>query len=81
MTPAERALRARIGAHAKWARTDDTSAATAPARRAFLSRFDNMVPADVTDPAERARRAWHYRQEYFARLSLAAARARSERAT
>lgn len=77
LTPAERSLRARLAAHIKWANTDDTSAATAAARSAFLDRFDRQVDPDgALDPAERARRAAHARKAYFTRLALASARAR-----
>lgn len=77
MTPAERSLRARIAVHDSWAQTADPSLRTAPARRAFLDRFDREVDPDGVLPAdERARRAKHARKAHFARLALLSAKAR-----
>lgn len=77
LTASERALRARIAAHTLHARVADPSAHTAPARRAFLDRFDREVDPDGVLPEnERHRRAEHARKAYFARLALASARAR-----
>jgi len=81
LTPAQRSLRGRLAAHERWARTSDTSAATAPARRAFLDRFERAVDPDgVLAPAERARRAEHARKSYFLRLALKSAQARRKAA-
>jgi len=77
LTPAERALRARIAAHTLHARITDPSAHTAPARRVFLSRFEREVDPDGLLPEdERHRRADHARKAYFARLAFASAKAR-----
>lgn len=79
--PARRSLAARIAAHSKWASTPDTAAATAPARKAFLDRFEREVdPEGVLPPADRARRAEHARKAYFTRLALKSAQARSKKA-
>ena len=43
LTPSERVLRARMAAHISWAKTDDRSARTAPARQAALARFQEQV--------------------------------------
>jgi hypothetical protein len=76
-TSAAASLLGRIGAHSKWSKTPDRSAATAPARRAFLERFEREVDPDNTLPAdERARRAGHARKAYFQRLALKSANAR-----
>ena len=76
-TPGERALRARLAAHALHAQVADPAAHTAPARRAFLDRFEREVDPDgQLAPAERARRAEHARKAYFLRLALASAKAR-----
>jgi hypothetical protein len=64
----ERSLAGRVGAYESWARTEDRSARTAPARAAFLARFE-----DAPDP-EAARKA------YFNRLALASAKARRKKA-
>jgi len=75
--PSERALRARIAAHASWARTENPSARTAAARAALADRFDREVDPDGTLPEpERARRAEHARKAYFAALALKSARSR-----
>lgn len=79
--PAERALVARLAAHERWARTTDRTAATAPARRALLERFERQVdPHGTLDPAERARRAESARRAHFTRLSLRSAQVRRARA-
>lgn len=81
LTPAEKSLRAQIGAHESWARTTDRSARTANARRAQLEKFEQQVDPDGTlPPAERATRAEHARKAYFARLALKSAQVRRRRA-
>jgi hypothetical protein len=71
-------LAARVAAHTRWAQTDNRTAATAPARMAFLARFERQVdPGSQLTPLERARRADHARKAYFARLALASARSRA----
>lgn len=75
-TPSERALSARLAAHAKWAKTDPVQG-TAAARKAALDRFEREVdPMGVLDPGERARRAEHARKAYFTKLALKSAQAR-----
>jgi hypothetical protein len=77
LSPDDRALRARIAAHSLHAGVADPSAHTAPARKAFLDRFEREVDPDgVLPPAERARRADHARKAYFTRLALKSAQAR-----
>lgn len=80
LTPEQRRLRAEIAAHALWAKTADPSAHTAPARTAFLERFERQVDPDgILPPEERARRAEHARKAWFKRLALAISRARAAR--
>lgn len=79
LTPQERTLRAQIAAHESWAQTADRTARTAAARAGLDAKFDAMVPPEVTDPVERARRAGHFRKAHFARLSLRSAQARRAR--
>jgi hypothetical protein len=75
--PTTRSAIARLGAHTSWARTEDPPARTAPARRAFLERFEREVDPDgVLSPEDRARRAEHAKRAYFQRLALASAKAR-----
>lgn len=78
LTPSERALRARLAAHIKHAACEDPSAATAPARRAFLDRFMREARerfGDLPDE-ELARRAEHLKRAYFTKLSLRSSTAR-----
>ena len=76
MSPTERALRARLAAHAMHGR-NDARATTAKARAAFLASFERQAdPEGRLPPAERQRRAQHLRSAYFTRLALASAKAR-----
>jgi len=73
----ERILQARLAAHALHATVSDPTAHTAPARGAFLSRFEREVdPEGVLEPEERARRAEHAKKAYFIKLALASSVAR-----
>jgi hypothetical protein len=77
LTPSERVLRARMAAHISWAKTDDRSARTAPARKAALARFEEQVDPDGRlSPTERARRAEHAQRAHMTRLALRSAQAR-----
>jgi hypothetical protein len=76
----DRALRARIAAHLLHAQITDETAHTAPARAAFLSRFEREVdPEGVLDPQERTRRAEHAKKAYFLRLALESRKARANK--
>jgi len=80
MTPAQRALRAKLAAHASWANTTDRAARTAAARKAAHDRFEREVDPDgVLPPDERARRAASARRAHFSRLALLSARKRRSR--
>ena len=77
--PGERALRARIAAHAMHGR-HDARQTTAKARAAFLASFERQADPEGRLPAaERQRRAQQLRRAYFARLALASAKARKAR--
>lgn len=77
MTDALASARGRLGAHTRWARENDRVAATEPARRAFMDRFEREVdPTGVLDPAERTIRAEHAMKAHMTRISLRAAAAR-----
>ncbi len=68
---------ARIASAERWSRCDDPTAATAPARRGFVERFEREVDPDGRlDPTERARRAGHKRRAYYQRLALKSAQSR-----
>src|SRR5215217_7741773 len=76
LDPEEMSRRGRIGAHRLHA-THDSREITAPAREAFLARFEAEVDPDgVLHPEERQRRADHARKAHFARLSRLSAIAR-----
>ena len=76
LSPNERSLRARTAADAMHSRNDPVRV-TAPARAAFLDRFDREVDPDgILAPAERARRVSHAKSAYFAGLALKSAKAR-----
>jgi hypothetical protein len=79
LTPAERILRAQIGAHSLHARRDARET-TLAARAAFESRFERIVdPTGELEPAEREQRARAARRAHFARLALKSAQARRSR--
>jgi len=59
LTPEERTLRARLAAHVMHSR-NDSKQVTAPARAAFMARFEQLVDPDmVLGLEERERRAQH----------------------
>lgn len=79
MTPSERTLRARLGAHTLHA-THDPRETTAKAREALQKRFEDEVDPDRVLPEdERARRIHHAKQAYYARLALKSAQSRRAR--
>lgn len=82
MTPAQRKLRAQMGAHALWAKTPDRAAVSAPGRAAADARFEKQIreqfPALPDD--EVYKRALSLRSAFYASIQLKSARARSERA-
>jgi hypothetical protein len=80
LTPEQRSQRGRIGAYRQWSRTPDRAAHTAPARAAFLAKFEAEVdPLGELDPITRAELAAYRRKEYMARLAFASAKARAAR--
>ncbi|WP_289232739.1 hypothetical protein [Barrientosiimonas endolithica] len=58
-----------IAAHESWAKTEDRSARTAPARRALDQKFLEQAGGDPV-------RAEHLRKAHFQRLALKSAQAR-----
>ena len=75
-----RTLRARIGAYESWARTEDRSARTWPARKAASDRCEREVdPEGVLPSQERAKRAEWARKAHMQRLALKSAAARQRR--
>ena len=79
MNPSERALRARLAAHAMHGR-HDARQTTAKARAAFLASFERQAdPEGQLPAAERQRGAQQVRSAYVARLALASVKARRAR--
>jgi hypothetical protein len=77
LSPAEMALRGRIGAYALHSRHDPRET-TAKARATFLEGFERQVDPDGTlSLAERQRRAEFARKAHFARLAIVSATKRS----
>lgn len=78
LTPEQRTLRAKLAAHARWAKEGDRTAATAPARRALHDRIASEVdPDNSLDPMERARRVDSAVRAHMLRLSLKSSKART----
>lgn len=74
-------LAGRIGAYRKWANTSDRIGATAPAREAFMGRFEREVDPDgILPERERAQRAEAARRAYYTELALKSLVARRKRA-
>ena len=77
LSPAERVLRARIAANVRWAKCEDRTTATAPARRAAQSRWEREVDPDgVLTPEERSKRAESAQKAHMARMAFNSAKAR-----
>lgn len=73
-TSSERSQIARIAANTRWAREDDRTAATQPARDGLDRRFEREVDPDgVLAPDELARRVTSARKAHFQRLALKSA--------
>jgi hypothetical protein len=68
---------ARVAALTRLAMAPDHRAVTEPARRARMQQFLDQIPAEVTDPAERVKRAKMLQRAHLIRASAAAARART----
>lgn len=76
----EREAIARLGGYVSWAHEVDPSARTAPARAAFMRRFERQVDPDGVLPEhERRRRAESARRAYYTQLSIKAQQARRAR--
>lgn len=72
----------RLGAHTRWAREEDRSAATQPARDGMRRKFEDEVDPDRVLPvAERERRAESARRAFYQRIAMKSAAARAARKT
>lgn len=69
LTPDETRLRASIAAHESWAKTENPTARTAPARAALNQKFLEQAGGDPV-------RAEHLRLAHYKRLALKSARSR-----
>ena len=78
MNARERILRSRLGAYVLHSKHDSREL-TAPARKAFLARFEVEVDPNRELPeAERQRRADCAKRAYFVRLAMKSARKRGQ---
>ena len=76
-TPAERSMQRRLAVHSCWAKTENRTGRTEPARKAAFARFEDQVDPDgVLAPEERAKRANNALQAHMLRMALAAAKAK-----
>ncbi|MFD2414998.1 hypothetical protein [Amycolatopsis pigmentata] len=77
LTPKQRRLRARLAAHASWAKTPDRVARTSRGTQAFLERFERQVdPERKLPPEVRREMAIHARTAYMLQLAQRSAAAR-----
>jgi hypothetical protein len=83
LTPEERTLRAKLGAHASWANTTDPSARTAKARatfeQSFVDRAREKHGPEASDELI-ARTAASLRAAHFAAIQLKSATSRRKKA-
>ena len=80
LTPEQRATRSRLAAHVSWAKTENRTARTAPARAARDRKFEDQVdPEGKLSPDELAKRVKSARKAHFTRLSLKAQKVRKAR--
>ena len=83
LTPQERTIRARIGAHSLHAQ-HDIRVISAPGRKAAGNKLNARLlleidPKDLLSEAERARRLEHARRAHFSKLALKGSIARRQR--
>jgi hypothetical protein len=77
---AERSLHAKVAAFASWAREENPTARTAPARAAAEQRFLKLADPNGELPEhERQRRAEALRKQHYASMQLKSAAARRAR--
>lgn len=81
MSSAERRLRARAAGLTRWANEPDRAGAMQPLRDGFQRKLERQIDPDgVLPPDELAKRVELARRAHLAKASLAAAKARRERA-
>ena len=80
LTPAQRTLRAQIGAYALHSQHDGAEITAAARHASQVTRFERQVdPNRELSEEERARRVEHARAAYMRSLALASSRARAAR--
>lgn len=80
MTPEQRIMRARLGAHTLHAQGKTNTAAARAASPQSIGYWAKQVdPGGELSEAERTRRAEHARRAHMQRLALASSRARARR--
>jgi hypothetical protein len=79
LTPAQRSARARLAVNTRWARATDRQTTARSGQAGLLARFEAQIPAEITDPAERTRRALQLRLAHMQRMALASSKARAAR--
>ena len=77
----DRAAAGRIGGLRRAAREVDPKAAAERGQRGLAARFDAQVPAEITDPTERARRVALLRRAHMADLARKSAQSRRRTTT
>ena len=77
VSPETARLRGRIGGLSRAAKAVNPSEMTAAGRAAQMQKFLDQVPAEITDPADRMRRAQMLRAAHMSRLALKASAART----
>lgn len=80
MTPEQRVLRSRLGAHSKWAACEDRAAATAPARKGWRARFEQQAdPEGVLSPEELQARTDQLIKAHMTRMALKSSLSRAKK--
>ncbi|WP_256334844.1 hypothetical protein [Lentzea albidocapillata] len=77
LTPAQRTLRAKLGAYTSWANTTNRTARTDAARKAAKNRFRVLADPDGVLPPEMVEeRAQALEREHYTRMAFLSARSR-----
>ena len=81
LTAVQRSTRARAAAHTRWAQEPDRKAATKPARKGFMARWENQVDPERKLAADiRAKLADSAMRSYMSSLALRSSKAAKARA-
>jgi len=77
--PDERRALAQRAANTRWGVTVDRTAATRPARDAWIAKIASRIPDEVADPRQRAAMLQNLLAAEYSRLAAASRRARARR--